>query len=502
MTCGHIVVQGKGQLRPNVSLNTASPRTPNQPQESKLNRSTHFICCYDCVQFDVSECGQDLPLLGGALFESRGMRWGKSKCGHWNCMCVEGHNVRQNLNLCFLQQSMYGIKCLATDRQVRSLAHHHLPCLGLVISARALFTDPPPNTTLTRNGMLQEACTRRAGGPPSTPSGHPDAERTRTPSGTGKPPNPHSKTPRTPTFIVLQDGVSVPKGYKYVESDRAEPEAANTPQMRNGGETMEFKTPPNATEPSAGEGPDPANRISRAKRNLTRNINRKANTTFAKEMKDSLAEGRRTTVNVKSETTDLKGAWHAAAKEVAYKILDLRKESWKDYSIFEKSVVHKELKAAYNFDPPLDPQRIDKYLSCHLRTSRAVWKAHWKKHGSGNRHHNCPEEAWEKLTQWWPTAACQEEAAIMASRRSRVEKTSNVGRSSLVDRMDVEVSRYLVVYACECGCPSCFVCCLCVRGLHVFRSAGRGTGFQKHEPSHTGKGGRGRYGTLNPVHIF
>jgi hypothetical protein len=191
---------------------------------------------------------------------------------------------------------------------------------------------------------------------------------------------------------------------------------------------------------------DPVNTKQKDKRNTTRNKNRKANTSFAKELKNSLASGRAANVSVPVEQTDLKSAWHAATKEVAYKFLDLRKESWKDYSLFEKAVVHAQLNEAYKFDPPLDPKRVDKFLSGHLRTSRAVWKAHWKK-GPENRHHNCPEEAWAKLITVWPTAACQEEAAEMASRRACVEKPSSVGRSSLLDRMDVEVSTNLNRYA-------------------------------------------------------
>lgn len=136
----------------------------------------------------------------------------------------------------------------------------------------------------------------------------------------------------------------------------------------------------------------------------------------------------------------MKSIWHAAAKEVAYKLLDLRKESWKDYSIFEKSLVHNELNEQFKFIPPINPKRIDKYLSGHLRTSRGVWKAHWKKFGAANRHHNCPQEAWDKLSKWWPTIQCQEVATELASRRARVERNSNVGCISLADRMAVQVS--------------------------------------------------------------
>lgn len=203
---------------------------------------------------------------------------------------------------------------------------------------------------------------------------------------------------------------------------------------------MPFNTFPKAHVPSTEEGPDTAKSKTATRRNLTRNSNRKANATFAKELKESLATGQPTPMKVAEENTDLKCTWHAAKKELAYKYLDLTKESWKDYNMFEKTTVHNELKEQFKFDPPIDIKRVDKYLSGHLRTSRAVWKAHWKKNGPATKHHNCPQEAWDRLCKWWPTTACQEEAAKMASRHARVERNSKVGRSSLVDRMDEHVS--------------------------------------------------------------
>lgn len=156
-------------------------------------------------------------------------------------------------------------------------------------------------------------------------------------------------------------------------------------------------------------------------------------------MKDSLAVGRPPSINVSEQETHMKVRWHSAAKEVAYKILDMRKEGWKGYSLHDKGKVHKELNEKYKFDPPLDPQRVEKYLAEHLRSSRAVWKTHWLKHGDEDWHHNCPKDAWEQLIQWWPTEACMEESAEMACRGSQVQNSSKTGRKQLVDRMDEQV---------------------------------------------------------------
>lgn len=270
--------------------------------------------------------------------------------------------------------------------------------------------------------------------------GETSVERSRAGVAPGPPPIQQPRATRTPQLIALKDGDPIPAGYTYVVEERTEHVPTSGTEVRAPCVTVDLSTPPKAPQTAVGDGPDTEKSKSNARRNLTRNTNRKANTSFAKELKDSLASGQPTTIKIAEDSTDLKATWHAAAKEMAYKFLDMTKESWKDYNIFEKNMVHTELKEQFKFDPPLDPRKVDKYLSGHFRTSRAVWKAHWKKCGSSNRHHNCPEVAWEKLTKWWQTAECQEEATEMARRRALVEHNSTTGRSSVADRMTVQVS--------------------------------------------------------------
>ena len=249
----------------------------------------------------------------------------------------------------------------------------------------------------------------------------------------------------------------MPEGYRYVVLEQPNDAPSATPQKQTTRESVDLCTTPKAAQHTEVGIPDTPNRRSATRRNLNRNLNRKARTTYAKEMKDSLATGQPTTIKIPKERSDLKATWHAAAKEVAYKLLDLRKEGWKEYTLFEKSTVHNEINEKYKFDPPIDPKRVDKYLSAHFRTSRAVWKAHWKKYGDNQRHHNCPKDAWAKLITWWCTEACQEEAAEMASRRSRVEANSKMGRNSLLERMEGSVSanflcffpKYLYITICR-----------------------------------------------------
>ena len=230
------------------------------------------------------------------------------------------------------------------------------------------------------------------------------------------------------------------------------PQAVQATTVR---ETVDLCTPPRSADQIRPEHVSPAPTSIAAKRNLAKNMNRKANASFAREMKESLAAGRPPTRHVADQQTDLKTRWHAAAKTVAYKLLDLRRDGWKEYTNFDKARVHKELAAVYKFDPPLDEKRVEKYLSGHLRTSRAVWKAHWLKYGESQRHHNCPEEAWEALTKWWPTSKCQTAAADMAARRAKVQTAGASGRTSLIDRMTKEVRNNSVHCLAERQSSSC-----------------------------------------------
>ena len=240
---------------------------------------------------------------------------------------------------------------------------------------------------------------------------------------------------RAPKVLAMRAGDPLPAGYKYVVRDDPEPTTT-----RDSVDTVDLATPPDDPLHTTAEDADEEKRRAGARRTANRSSNKRVHASFAKEMKDSLAEGRRLEINVSEEHSHLRARWHSIAKEAAYKILDLRKEGWKSYTIFEKGKVHREVNLALKIDPPLDPKRIDKYLAAHLRSARAVWKAHWMKHGDENRHPNCPEEAWAQLILWWPTEACMEESTDMASRRSLVQKGSRTGRKKLVDRMNDKVS--------------------------------------------------------------
>jgi hypothetical protein len=243
-------------------------------------------------------------------------------------------------------------------------------------------------------------------------------------------------TDGAPQVFAIREGEPLPEGFSLVVRAPTTPTATVKAIP-----TVDLSTPPSCATHIPLEDIETAKRTAAERRNQTRRANREAHSSLLKEVKEALAGGRAPAVNVSEEQTHLKARWHAVAKEVAYKFLDLRKKSWRSYTMFEKAKVHKELDALYKFKPPLDPKKVDKYLAGHLRSARAAWKAHWLQHGDDARHPNCPEEAWEKLIKWWPTEACRDEAAAMAERRSKVQNSSRTGRKRLMDRMDEVVRR-------------------------------------------------------------
>ena len=294
---------------------------------------------------------------------------------------------------------------------------------------------------IPKMGCMQIASTSRDAPARSSPRGAPPPEPCMERSAPPRPRSPPRNSSMNPQYIALKEGEPVPAGYSHMVLDRGSAARAQAAPANPVCVPGELCTPPRSGDQRREDQLETAPISTAAKKNMARTMNRKANASFAREMKDSLAAGLPPTRHVPEGQGDLKARWHAAAKDLAYKMLDLRKDGWKDYSIFDKGRLHAELDARYKFDPPLEHKRVEKYLSGHLRTSRAVWKAHWLKYGDLQRHHNCPPEAWAKLTKWWPTEKCKEAAADMAARRARVQGNGRTGRTSMVDRLTAEVSR-------------------------------------------------------------
>ena len=138
--------------------------------------------------------------------------------------------------------------------------------------------------------------------------------------------SPHKTIARTSPLLALKDGYAILEGYSYVVRECPIGASTGRDQTHNHFDTMDLCTPPKGAVPSPGDLAGNAKNTLATRWNLTRTLNRMAQSAFAKEMKDSLASGRSSTIKLTEETIDLKARCHAIAKKVAYKLLDLKKK--------------------------------------------------------------------------------------------------------------------------------------------------------------------------------
>lgn len=223
---------------------------------------------------------------------------------------------------------------------------------------------------------------------------------------------------------MIAPGLAIPSGYQVIKPV-GDVTKTHMPQKDGLHEIMEDESIINiaATMPASLDHAQEQTKIAlKERRAETRRRNRKAHVEFTKEIKSSIANGKRPTIkrSRRHTTGDLKSRWHSCVKEVAYSVLDLRIKEWGGYSTHSKKMLHEEIKSRFSFDPPVTEKEINRYLAGHLRSQRGVWKLHWEKFGENNKHPGCPVEAWQTLVKWWPTPAAMDEATEMAARRAMV----------------------------------------------------------------------------------
>ena len=159
-----------------------------------------------------------------------------------------------------------------------------------------------PNTILSgifASVIAQNANTSRACGVPPTEAINATGHDCKIPNTQLEQQTPHPNTRRqeqrqrtregNPQLLALREGEAHPAGYKYlVRETRTDGEATEN-TVGCAGNTMDVSsTPPYGIHPFGAEA-DTTSKTAMARRNANRNINKKANVTFAKEMKESLA---------------------------------------------------------------------------------------------------------------------------------------------------------------------------------------------------------------------
>lgn len=223
---------------------------------------------------------------------------------------------------------------------------------------------------------------------------------------------------------MIAEGSAIPSGYQVIKP--IPNVISHQVHWKDGAHrrlvAQSIEETPSNTPATLEPTPNQTNMTEKERKAELRRRNRKAHIEFTKEIKSSIAAGKRPTIkrSRRGTTGDLKSRWHSAVKEVAYSVLDLRIKEWGGYSTHDKKMLHDEIKSRFSFDPPVTEKEINRYLAGHLRSQRGVWKLHWEKFGENNKHPGCPVEVWQTLVKWWPTPAAKDEATEMAARRAMV----------------------------------------------------------------------------------
>ena len=87
--------------------------------------------------------------------------------------------------------------------------------------------------------------------------------------------------------MALKDGDPISEGYTCVVRERANAGSIVPNHVRSPCDLVDLSTPPKATEQPPGDVGDSVMKKNSTRRNLMRNMNRMANTEFAREMKES-----------------------------------------------------------------------------------------------------------------------------------------------------------------------------------------------------------------------
>lgn len=117
-----------------------------------------------------------------------------------------------------------------------------------------------------------------------------------------------------PQLIVLWEGVALPNRYTYAMRTGGTNISMDKERMRNHAETVDLSTPLKGVAHVVERNNETPKSIAHARKNATQNANKKLNTTFAREVKDSLAGGKPPTINGNEDETHLKARWHATTK--------------------------------------------------------------------------------------------------------------------------------------------------------------------------------------------
>lgn len=156
-----------------------------------------------------------------------------------------------------------------------------------------------------------------------------------------------------------------------------------------------------------------------------RNLVRRQNRAYLKEMKNAHADGRKPRhiihTDLLGKIIEHKSAWHRAVKAIGRTEIDWsiksyreRPDAW-DYIIRN---IQRALNETFVFEQtPVEEGYLEKYSSGTISKSRCRWRSHWKQFGT--KHPKCPQQAYDTWLPHWSSEKGRLESDHMIGVRAK-----------------------------------------------------------------------------------
>jgi hypothetical protein len=123
-----------------------------------------------------------------------------------------------------------------------------------------------------------------------------------------------------------------------------------------------------------------------------------------------------------------KTIWQTRLKSYMYSILDFGILEIKKQPTANLDKIYAKMNEDFTYSPrPLDKAFMYDCIRERVRDLRSNWKKKWKANRV-DKPIDCPEAAWETLTEYWSTDKVMAEAEKMKKARAAVKNPSHVGR--------------------------------------------------------------------------
>lgn len=155
-----------------------------------------------------------------------------------------------------------------------------------------------------------------------------------------------------------------------------------------------------------------------------RNIVRRQNRAYLKEMRNAHADGRKPRHVIHTDSfgkiLEHKSTWHRAVKAIGRTEIDWSIKSYRERPhVWEYIIknIQRALNETFVFENTAVAEGyLEKYLSGTISKSRSRWRSHWKQFGT--KHPKCPQEAYDTWVPHWSSEKGRLESERMAGVRA------------------------------------------------------------------------------------